>query len=79
MPPAITVQGIAGGEGWYVLWGPASGRAGAHSRVISFAVGTDGLTFVPLILSDDRTTVIEAGTISADFTLTQANQMAGGQ
>jgi hypothetical protein len=78
MPPAITVKQLIRANdpedsssedspvwGWRIVWGPTSGRSGRLQLILSWALGTDGLTVVPLVA--EGSSVVQAATISADF------------
>ena len=53
-------------DSWRVIWGPTSGQNGRMQLIESFALGTDGLTVVPLVI-DANGLLVQAGTISADY------------
>ena len=65
--PAVTIQALDPGEGWYVVWGPTAGQPETFQRIISFMLGTDGLTYVPLVINQATGAINQAQTISTDY------------
>ena len=65
----VTVQLLDPAEGWYIVWGPTAAQPKQLQRVISFALATDGITYVPLVVNQTTGAVNQAGVISTDYKL----------
>jgi len=66
----ITAQAISNaGSEWLVRWGLTAPNPGTQQSVAVWALGTDGLTIVPVVVADDGVTLVQAAVVSDDYTV----------